>query len=58
MAGGGAEGRRGDVVRERGVGQGAALVAAADVLAAADVVGDVAALVIVETHLGEGERRG
>lgn len=53
----GAERRWGDVIRQRGVGEGAALITAADVLAAADVIGDIAALVIVEAHLGgRGER--
>ena len=56
----GTKGGRGDVVGEGGVGQGAAFLAAADALAgAAPLVGDEAALVVVEAHLGRqlGEGR-
>ena len=48
----GAERGRGDVVGDGGVGQGAAFLAAADTLAGtAPLVGDKAALVVVEAHL-------
>ena len=55
----GAEWGRGDVVRDGGVGQGAALLTAADALAsAAPLIGYKAALVVVmEAHL-KGTEQG
>ena len=54
----GADWGRGDVVGDGGVGQGAALLTAADALAGtAPLIGDEAALVVVEAHL-EGTEQG